>query len=78
MIVDVTAMFTERDLNELAARGITREEALRQLQLLQQPSSTLRLVRPCTIGDGIVRLEEHSHDGLLARSADAMDASMCK
>jgi hypothetical protein len=72
MIVNVNAMFTERDWNELRTRDIPRDEALRQLQLLQQPPSSLRLVRPCTIGDGIVRLEERAHAGLLALADDAI------
>jgi hypothetical protein len=47
-----------QDLDQLAARGITPAEASRQLQLLAVPPAPVRLLRPCTVGDGIVRLDE--------------------
>ena len=72
MIVTVNFMFSERDLNELAARGISRDEAMRQLQLLRQPPRSIRLIRPCTIGDGIIRLEEDTHAGLRMLADDAI------
>lgn len=50
-------VFTDADRADLAARGIPREEALRQLGLLESPPGFADLVRPCTAGDGIERLD---------------------
>ena len=46
-----------RDLEQLAARGIAPEEAARQLGQLRSPPPALDLDRPCTPGDGIVRID---------------------
>ncbi|MBZ0112406.1 MAG: DUF4301 family protein [Thermoanaerobaculia bacterium] len=45
-----------RDREQLAARGITVEEAERQLLHLRHPPQPFRLDRPCSVGDGIVAL----------------------
>jgi hypothetical protein len=45
--------FTPDDLAQLAVRGISLDEAARQLALLARPSHHLKLDRPCTPGDGI-------------------------
>ena len=59
------------DLAQLAERGITPAEAERQLALLARPAGHADLVRPCTVGDGIERLDDARVDELLARHADA-------
>ena len=58
--------FTHADLSQLEARGITPAEAERQLQLLRAAPRATSLDRPCTVGDGIVRLDEAMHADLLA------------
>lgn len=62
---------TPRDLAELAARGISEAEAERQLALLRHPPRALRLVRPATVGDGILRLDPERQAALadLGRAA---------
>lgn len=47
-----------RDFDELVARGIDAAEARRQLELLSSPPPPAAIDRPCTIGDGILRLDE--------------------
>jgi hypothetical protein len=64
-------MLTERDRAQLEARGITVEEAHRQMQLLRGAPPFTRLDRPCTVGDGIVRLDAGQHAGLLSAAAAA-------
>lgn len=46
------------DHAQLAAAGISPAEAKRQLMLLAAPPAPPRLLRPCTLGDGITRLDE--------------------
>ncbi len=60
------------DASTLAARGLTADEARRQLRLLADPPGFARLERPCTPGDGIVRLAPERISALLAgHAADA-------
>ncbi len=67
--------FTDpQDLARLAARGITPEEATRQLEVMARPAAWARLERPCTVGDGIERLDEARVDALLAVHATAARA----
>ncbi|MFI5371735.1 MAG: DUF4301 family protein [Candidatus Eisenbacteria bacterium] len=48
---------TTGDLEWLASRGIGAVEAWRQLALLREPPARLEIDRPCTVGDGIERLD---------------------
>ncbi len=57
------------DLEQLSARGISEEEAGRQLALLLHPPPPARVVRPCSAGDGIRRTGEGEIAELL-RQAD--------
>jgi hypothetical protein len=62
-----------RDLPFLAARGISPEEAGRQIATLRAPPLPIRLDRPCAPGDGIRVLDsgEIEHFTEIARSAPA-------
>lgn len=67
--------FSEEDLEQLRLRGLSPDEAGRQVQLLSRPPAHVRLERPCTVGDGVVRLdpeetaELHSLHGEAAAAA---------
>jgi hypothetical protein len=60
----LTAELSAVDLEQLAARGIDAREAERQLRLLREPPSPPRLLRPCTVGDGIRRLDAAEQQAL--------------
>jgi hypothetical protein len=62
------------DREQLAAEGIRHEEAERQLALLREPPPPARLVRPCTVGDGIERLSPERQEELLRLGATARRA----
>lgn len=49
---------TPRDRRQLAQHGLPAAEAERQLALLRAPPPPVRLLRPCTLGDGIQRLDD--------------------
>lgn len=66
--------FTAQDLRRLEKRGIAPEEAERQLALLTSPPPPPELVRPCTAGDGVARLEPERHGELVARFDEARAA----
>lgn len=57
-------MFSPEDLKDLAARGIRPAEAERQLALFKNPPAPANLVRPCTAGDGILRLSDSDQNRL--------------
>lgn len=59
------------DESRLAACGISPAEARRQLALLRHPPAPRRIVRPCTVGDGVLRLTEREADGLVQLHDDA-------
>jgi hypothetical protein len=50
--------FSEADLRQLEERGISPDEAARQLALFDNPPGFMELERPCTVGDGVVRLRD--------------------
>ncbi|MGD9040419.1 MAG: DUF4301 family protein [Desulfobacteraceae bacterium] len=45
--------FSEEDLRQIEARGMTPEQVISQLETFRKGFSYARLVRPCTVGDGI-------------------------
>jgi hypothetical protein len=69
----VAARLAPDDLAELAAAGIPRAEAERQLALLAAPPPPAALVRPCTVGDGVERLAPARLERLAARGAAERD-----
>lgn len=66
--------FSPRDLRQLEERGIPLEEARRQVELFRRPPAYARLVRPCSVGDGIVRLDPEEIPELQALHAEAARA----
>ena len=67
-------LLTDADLAQIEAHGLTGDEVLRQLALFAAPPASARLLRPATVGDGIVRIGEERHPGLVARWAEACRA----
>lgn len=49
---------TVGDRAQLDQHGLDLAEAERQLELLRQPPAPIRLLRPCTLGGGVRRLDE--------------------
>ncbi|MDP6360724.1 MAG: DUF4301 family protein [Planctomycetota bacterium] len=53
----MSSPFTEPDLRQLDTKGISLAEAERQLDLFTRGFQPAELVRPCTVGDGILPIE---------------------
>jgi hypothetical protein len=71
--------FSAADHAALAAHGLTLQEAARQLRLLREPPRPVRLVRPCTIGDGIHTISESERPALRsAADVAALDSRVTK
>ena len=56
----------DRDISELSARSIDQGVAERQLQLLRSGAAHAPVLRPCTLGDGILILDEEDRQTLAA------------
>jgi hypothetical protein len=69
--------WTQRDLSQLQQRGITPDEATRQLRMLREPPGVIQLDRPCTVGDGIVRLSDEECTRLGAVADGAQQTGRC-
>ncbi|TVR38244.1 MAG: DUF4301 family protein [Cryomorphaceae bacterium] len=57
-----TVQFTEKDIQQLAARGITANQAAEQVTQLRKGFPGIRLTGPALVGDGIVALSESRAD----------------
>lgn len=57
--------FTPEDLAAMTSRGVDPADVAAQLVLFRQPPPPARLDRPCTVGDGIVRLGPDGEHRLL-------------
>lgn len=66
--------FGDQDHQQLAAHGIAVEEAQRQLKVLRSPPPPANLDRPCTVGDGLERLEESQAQARIERFETAAAA----
>jgi hypothetical protein len=66
--------FSPADLGQLADHGLAAAEAERQLAQLRRGQRWIRLVRPCTLGDGIARLGHDREDPLAERFVTAAAA----
>ncbi len=50
------SMLTPKDLQQLAERNVTEEQVERQVAQLKRGTAYVKLIRPATIGDGILRM----------------------
>jgi len=50
-------IFTSEDIRQIESHGLSTEEVIRQLQVFKMPLPYLKLVRPCTRGDGLRVIE---------------------
>jgi len=71
-------LFSRADLEQLSRRGLTLEEAYRQVALLSRPPGFAALDRHCAVGDGIELVDEReaARLGDLARAAAAAGRCM--
>jgi len=65
---------SEQDRIQLSLRGISPEEAERQIALLRGPKATRDLARPCTLGDGILTIPDAEMPELVHVHQDAARA----
>ncbi|MDX1402412.1 MAG: DUF4301 family protein, partial [Kiloniellales bacterium] len=59
-------MFTEADKQQIEEHGLTVEQVEGQLERFRKGFPAIALDRPCTVGDGILRVPEGEHATLIA------------
>ncbi|UCE02495.1 MAG: DUF4301 family protein [Candidatus Latescibacterota bacterium] len=69
--------FTPRDLDGFRRHGIALKEIERQLRLFREPPPPIRVERPCSLGDGIRRLDESERAECLSAFEAARAAARC-
>jgi len=62
---------TPNDLKQINSLGMKKEEIIRQFHLLKKGSKKLKLVKPCTVGDGIYRCEEKEQSSFIGMYEEA-------
>ena len=60
-------MLTEKDLQQLSERNVTETQVIQQVAQLKRGTQYVQLVRPATLGDGILRLDNDEVQGLTDR-----------
>lgn len=66
-------VLTERDRKRLKAIGIDEDVLLEQIEMFKRGAPPVKLLRPATIGDGIVSLPEEMIDELVLRHKNTAD-----
>lgn len=64
---------SEKDLKELKDRGISLEELDRQVKLIKKGTDFIELARPCTVDDGLLKIDESDFDELIKIHGQAAD-----
>lgn len=59
-------MFTRQDIEQMQQKGIVPEMVEEQIQSFKKGFPFMKLVKPATIGDGIIRLDDEELDSLIA------------
>jgi len=67
-------LWSDRDLRQMESLGIAPEEALRHVELFRNPLPYTRVLRPCTLGDGIRAIAAEDEPELAARFDEAAAA----
>ena len=63
--------FNKKDLQQIKALGITEEKVRAQIAFFKQGVVFQKLIRPCTIGDGILKISEHEIPEMLKKHQEA-------
>lgn len=61
----------EQDRRDLAERGIREEQILSQVEIFKQGIPPIKLLRPCTVGDGIQVVDSDEEERLIALYREA-------
>lgn len=58
-------MYTQHDIEQMQQKGITPEMVEEQIKLFKKGFPYMRIVKPATVGDGIIKLDSDELDNLI-------------
>ncbi|MGZ3513991.1 MAG: DUF4301 family protein [Thermodesulfobacteriota bacterium] len=58
------SFFSDKDLKAIAAKGISVQQVLRQLETFRRGTKALRIAKPARVGDGIVQIPPDEREAL--------------
>ena len=61
----MSIVFTDKDRQELAVRGITEGQILTQIEIFEEGIPPAKLIKPCTVGDGITVINKAEENRLI-------------
>ena len=64
----------EKDLEQIAERGISEEKILSQIETIKKGTSFIKLNRPATPGDGIAVFQKDDIERLIVSYSDAVSS----
>ncbi len=76
-----STLFSEKDLEELSERGISQEEASRQVESIRSGFPFLEIIAPASLERGIIRIErdeEVNYMNIWQEYLNQAEASVCK
>ena len=65
--------FTERDIEQLRSKGISKEKVLEQIRIFEDGIPFVHLDRPAIIGDGILKFNKTAEEKLIRSFDEACD-----
>ena len=71
------SIFTSADLEEISARGMTPGKVLDQIDKFKKGMPFTKIVKPCTVNDGITVLDDIEIDQYINVFTDAQDKGRC-
>ena len=65
-------MFSEKEMSQIKALGITEGQVLSQIETFKKGIPFIKLKRPCTLGDGVIKLQEDELNRLSDKYSDPL------
>jgi hypothetical protein len=69
--------FSQSDLNQISAHGMTPEKVISQIEIFKKGIPFTRVLRPCTVNDGIMTLDNNDIDKYISIYDDARKQGRC-
>ncbi|MGZ3495107.1 MAG: DUF4301 family protein, partial [Thermodesulfobacteriota bacterium] len=60
------SFFSDKDLKAIAAKGISVQQVLRQLETFRRGTKALRIAKPARVGDGIVQIPPDEREAFIS------------
>lgn len=72
-----SSIFTEQDLSQLESKGITPEEAIKQIEAIRHGLPFPNIIAPASLQQGIMRIEEEDKSAYILEWEDYLNNPLC-